>query len=422
MPTTTGSNVVPAPAPISRAAGTWLVHQHWAADAPPSLLQCRGGGAGSASPIFQIFGGVQAGHAPSKVDGASMDSARSSPPPPKGFAALFRDGSNPKKKDNPASPGLFDIAKPSSRDLMAMIQLYDDGDDRDVILRKLRALSPGVAEVFPYSVELDMGTLFLKVGTFKLIASFLSDHGNVKVEELLSSGQLNVLERSSNGAISIGAKSLVVKRALAGEKFATLAIRFALKATSVLDTCHYVDAFGVSGSMKPELFFDLLHSLGALPLHCARLGLVKVLRFREGQVRIYLRSGSRSLCPEVDGVEVGQFILCGSVHPVRHRDTPSIRPQAPYHRRSRCSLDLTPLASKAAPYNNRSVGNFLCTVIGCGSSGGSGDESMADFGRWSQDIPLLKSRLGPVGALSLGTVLYTSSVANSAESSFAAPA
>uniref|UniRef100_A0AAV1T0Q1 Uncharacterized protein n=1 Tax=Peronospora matthiolae TaxID=2874970 RepID=A0AAV1T0Q1_9STRA len=121
-----------------------------------------------------------------------------------------------------ASPGFFDIAKPSDRDLLAMIQLYDDEADRYFFLRKLREKSPGVAEVFLYSMELEVETLFSKVRTSKLVASFLSNHGNAKVEELLRSGRLNVIERSLNGEISIGAKSLDVKKSLGGEKVALL--------------------------------------------------------------------------------------------------------------------------------------------------------------------------------------------------------
>ena len=52
-----------------------------------------------------------------------------------------------------------------------MIYLYEDGSNCDVILRKIRALSPGVAEVFPYSVEVEVGALFSKVGTSKLVDS-----------------------------------------------------------------------------------------------------------------------------------------------------------------------------------------------------------------------------------------------------------
>ena len=50
-----------------------------------------------------------------------------------------------------------------------------------------------------------------------MVASFLSDHEIEKFGELLRSGQINVLERTLNGAISIGAKSLDVKRSLGGE-------------------------------------------------------------------------------------------------------------------------------------------------------------------------------------------------------------
>ena len=46
--------------------------------------------------------------------------------------------------------------------------------------------------------------------TSKLVASVVSDHGNVKVEDLLRSGQINVLERAPDGSILIGAKSLDV--------------------------------------------------------------------------------------------------------------------------------------------------------------------------------------------------------------------
>ena len=98
-----------------------------------------------------------------------------------------------------------------------MIKRYDDGTARDHILRKLRELSSGVAAAFPYSVELDVGSAFSKAGTSKLVASFLSGHGNEKVGELLRSGQINVLDLMSNGAISIGAKSLDVRRFRVGK-------------------------------------------------------------------------------------------------------------------------------------------------------------------------------------------------------------
>uniref|UniRef100_M4BTI1 Uncharacterized protein n=1 Tax=Hyaloperonospora arabidopsidis (strain Emoy2) TaxID=559515 RepID=M4BTI1_HYAAE len=124
-----------------------------------------------------------------------------------------------------------------------MIQLYDNGADRYIILGEIRALSPVVAEVFPCLVELEVGALFSKVGTSNLVTSFLSDHENAKVEELLGSGYLSVFERTSNGAIFIGVKSLDVEQSLAGEKVNLLGHQIAFKTTSFLDTCHYVDVF-----------------------------------------------------------------------------------------------------------------------------------------------------------------------------------
>uniref|UniRef100_A0AAV1UKX3 Uncharacterized protein n=1 Tax=Peronospora matthiolae TaxID=2874970 RepID=A0AAV1UKX3_9STRA len=70
-----------------------------------------------------------------------------------GYASLLRDGVGKTKKGKPASTVYFDIAKTSDSDLLAMNWLYDDGADRDIILRKRRALSSGVAHVFPHSVD-----------------------------------------------------------------------------------------------------------------------------------------------------------------------------------------------------------------------------------------------------------------------------
>uniref|UniRef100_A0AAV1ULB4 Uncharacterized protein n=1 Tax=Peronospora matthiolae TaxID=2874970 RepID=A0AAV1ULB4_9STRA len=156
-------------------------------------------------------------------------------------------------KSKPASPVSFDIAKPSDSDLLVMAHLYYDGADCYIILRKPRDLNPGVAEVSPYSVDLGVGALISKVGHSKLIASSSSDHGNAKVEELLGSGQIDVLEPTSNDSISIGAKLLKVKRSLVGEQVTLLNHQIAFKETSVLDTCHDVGVFGVSTSRAPEL-------------------------------------------------------------------------------------------------------------------------------------------------------------------------
>ena len=59
-----------------------------------------------------------------------------------------------------------------------------------------------------------------------------------------------MLERTSNGTISIGAKLLDVKRSLAGDKVTLLGHQIAFKATSFLDTCHNVDVFGTLGQWR----------------------------------------------------------------------------------------------------------------------------------------------------------------------------
>ena len=46
--------------------------------------------------------------------------------------------------------------------------------------------------------------------------------GNEKVEDLLSSGQINVLKRASNGQNLIGTKSLDAKRSFVGDQVTLL--------------------------------------------------------------------------------------------------------------------------------------------------------------------------------------------------------
>ncbi|CAI5709275.1 unnamed protein product [Hyaloperonospora brassicae] len=104
--------------------------------------------------------GLRAGQLPSGGDDVSTGSDCSVPSPPMGYSTLLRNGAGRKKTGKPAPPVSFDISKPSDCDLLAMIQLNDDETDRDVILRKLRALGPGVAEEFLYSVELEVWCYF----------------------------------------------------------------------------------------------------------------------------------------------------------------------------------------------------------------------------------------------------------------------
>uniref|UniRef100_A0AAV1T624 Uncharacterized protein n=1 Tax=Peronospora matthiolae TaxID=2874970 RepID=A0AAV1T624_9STRA len=114
----------------------------------------RLGGAGSASPTS-----------------ASAKLSRSGPLPPMGYASLLQNGAGHMKKGKPTSPVSFDIAKPSDSDLVAMIQLYDDGADRDVILRNT-CPEPGRSRSLSVLGGLEGGALFRRWSPPSILTPF----------------------------------------------------------------------------------------------------------------------------------------------------------------------------------------------------------------------------------------------------------
>ena len=64
------------------------------------------------------------------------------------YGDLLRAELSRPAKAKPVSTVSFDVAKPSDGE-MAMIQLYDEGADRERILRRERKVSPSAAESPP---------------------------------------------------------------------------------------------------------------------------------------------------------------------------------------------------------------------------------------------------------------------------------
>uniref|UniRef100_M4BC87 Uncharacterized protein n=1 Tax=Hyaloperonospora arabidopsidis (strain Emoy2) TaxID=559515 RepID=M4BC87_HYAAE len=127
--------------------------------AVPLLPITEGSGSASLSPHGGAHSDLPSGRGKYSTDLASCSNSSGA----RGYAELFRDEAGFKSKGRPAPIVTFDIAKPSDQAVLEMIQLYDDGADRGRILRKLLDLCPGAAEVFPYSVELEVGSFITKV-------------------------------------------------------------------------------------------------------------------------------------------------------------------------------------------------------------------------------------------------------------------
>lgn len=149
-----------------------------------------------------------------------------------------------------------------------------------------------------------------------------------------------MLERSDAGTLSICAKTLAAKQALAGEKVTVLGLELSSHQPHYLDTCHYVDIFNVSSSVPLTDLIAALGDVGAQQLHCTRFRARRGPSLSFGHVRVYLNSPVCPDCLTFDGRPADQLVWKGTYHPIRHRDTPSTKPQASYFRRSKSSIAL----------------------------------------------------------------------------------
>lgn len=135
-----------------------------------------------------------------------------------------------------------------------MVALYDSNAPLETICDRHVVINPGAVDAFHFSVEIDGAATMENVKATTVAGSFFSGHETQWW--LLRRIEIGVFDRSGDGVLTLGVKTLEVKSQLYRARMTLLGEYVSFKA-QILDTCYYMDLFGVTAAVAPRSYWSL---------------------------------------------------------------------------------------------------------------------------------------------------------------------
>ncbi|EGZ05557.1 hypothetical protein PHYSODRAFT_534145 [Phytophthora sojae] len=154
----------------------------------------------------------------------------------------------------------------SDEDAARLVEAYERSDtsaaDYLALITENRPFTPPATT---HVVAIDSGTYCASVAMPVVFNSFLQDHGNQVVQELLSRYEVALVEKAPAGGIFVHVRSAEAEKRLVGQEVNLLGRKFKIKRQSPFDSKFYLDVFGVRSTAVANDLFMGLAQLGARP-------------------------------------------------------------------------------------------------------------------------------------------------------------
>nr|CCA17457.1 AlNc14C35G3128 [Albugo laibachii Nc14] len=169
------------------------------------------------------------------------------------------------RKDKAAKQARFKAAmpKPIAADVRAVEKLFANGRPSwDVLSAHLTAAKPFVVPSAKFSMVLETGQALAGTPPTQILESFARDHGNRKVEELLTHRAIGQLAKLPGGNLRLLVRSEEVCQQLAHEQVTILGKQHVFREYDLLGSRYYLDIFGLGPDISTSSIAAALHSLG----------------------------------------------------------------------------------------------------------------------------------------------------------------
>ncbi|KAG1703583.1 hypothetical protein DVH05_007527 [Phytophthora capsici] len=229
----------------------------------------------------------------------------------------------------------------SDEDAARLVDAYERNDTSDAeYLALMTEQQPFTPLPTTHAVIIDSGTYCSTVAMRVVINSFLQDHGNAVVKELLSNYEVAMIEKAPSGGVLIHVHSSDAERMLIGQEVNLLGRRFKVKHQSPLANKFFLDVFGVRSTTIANNLFMGLAALGARPLFMTPRDVNMETHVTTPTWRFYFGQEEPPACLKVHGFVTNQLVYGRKFFIVRGKRTDDPPERAVGFKKSSCAVTL----------------------------------------------------------------------------------
>ncbi|KAG1686017.1 hypothetical protein DVH05_007318 [Phytophthora capsici] len=222
-----------------------------------------------------------------------------------------------------------------------LIEAYqrDDTSPQEylALVTEQRAFTPAPAT---QAVLMDTGSYCTNMAVPVILKSFLQDHGNATVKEVLAGHGVAMLEKVPSGGVLIRLRSPEDEAKLVGEEVNLLGRKFKIKRQSLLMNKFFLDVSGIHSTDEANKLFMALCALGAPPLFLTPRDVNLETHVVTPTWRFYFGSDHAPPCLVVHNYVTHQLVYDRHFYAARGKQTTPPPARATAHRQSRYAVEL----------------------------------------------------------------------------------
>lgn len=200
----------------------------------------------------------------------------------------------------------------SYEDAARLVEAYERNDTSDSeYLDLVTENRPFTPPQTTHSVVIDTGSYCSSTASPVILKSFLHDHGNAVVDNILSSHEVSVVEKIPSGGVLVHVRSADAGKKLVGQEVMLLGRKLAIKRQLPFIDKFYLDISGIRSSKVVDQLFMGLSAIGARPLFWTPRDVNREAQVATLTWRFYFGQEIPPSCLKVRGFVTNQLAVDG---------------------------------------------------------------------------------------------------------------
>ncbi|KAE8902633.1 hypothetical protein PF003_g13628 [Phytophthora fragariae] len=206
----------------------------------------------------------------------------------------------------------------SDEDAARLVEAYERNDTSDSeYLDLVTENRPFTPPQTTHSVVIDTGSYCSSTALPVILKSFLRDHGNAVVDNILSRHEVSVVEKIPSGGILVHVRSADAEKKLVGQEVMILGRKFVIKRQLPFIDKFYLDISGIRSSELANQLFMGLSAIGARPLFWTPRDVNMEAQVATPTWRFYFGQEVSPSCLKVRGFVTNQLAVGGHFYLAR---------------------------------------------------------------------------------------------------------
>jgi hypothetical protein len=232
------------------------------------------------------------------------------------------------------------LPRPRAVDIETITKLYESGASGTAVWTAAQRALPFELPSAKVDCIIETGTALVSTAPSRILQSFVSDHDNDVVSELIKNHEIGQLSKLPRGNLCLKVKSVETRRKLEGQEVVILGHRYKIREHDPLEDRFYVDIAGVSSDQDVQGLFTRLYEIGAKPLYATNREVHLTSGITTATLRVYFVESVVPSVLVIGGAIVNQLVYRQRLHYVNGKGAAPPATRTRFGQRSEHCLDL----------------------------------------------------------------------------------